>query len=157
MSTNKEINRIIKIGCNASAGVGLIGAVATDAPALAAIWGTMMYKIAKENGVSLDNETCVKIATSIILSASSFMVGASILSKILTYSGIGTLFGLALNCIINYFYTWRLGNAFDELFRYRGVDQVLSSLAELAVKKLMPVPTKSEVLDLLNFFRKKFE
>lgn len=153
MVLNYDIAKIIKVGCHAAAGVGLIGAFTTDAPALAAIWGTMIYKIAKEYDVEFSNETCLKIATSILMSASTFMVGSGILVKILTYSGVGAWIGLATNCIINYFYTWRLGTAFDEIFRYCGVDTVLSKLVSLAIKKLCPVPTLSEVKELWNFYR----
>jgi hypothetical protein len=44
MASTSEIDRIIKIGCRASARVGVIGAVTTDVPVWAAIWGTMIYK-----------------------------------------------------------------------------------------------------------------
>ena len=91
MASTKEVKRIIKIACNAATGVGLIGAFTTDAPALAAIWGGMIYKIAKENDVEFDNETGVKVATSIIASSATFMAGAGSLTKILTYSGVATV------------------------------------------------------------------
>ena len=153
MITNNEISRIIRIGCKAATGVGLIGAFTTDAPALAAIWGTMIYKIAKEHQVELDQDAAVKIATSVIASASAFMAGAGILTKILTYSGVATLLGLGINCAINYFYTWRLGNAFDEIFRYRGADSAISTLAGIVVKKLIPIPTMGEMKHLWDFIR----
>ena len=49
MASSHEIDEIIKVGSRAAAGVGVIGAATTDLPALVAIWGTMIYKIAKEN------------------------------------------------------------------------------------------------------------
>ena len=154
MATTKEIDRIIKIGCRASAGVGVIGAVTTDAPALAAIWGTMIYKIAKENYVSFDEDTCVKVATSVIASAASWMAGCAVLVKILTWSGVGLLLGVGINCAINYFYTWRLGIAFDEIFDDYGTDTAISKLAWIAIRKLNPKPTINEVKQLLCFINK---
>lgn len=152
MASSYEIDEIIKTGCKASAGVGLIGAFATDAPALAAIWGTMIYKIAKANYVGLDSDTCVKIATSVIASAASFMGGAAVLTRILTWSGVGLLLGVGLNCAVNYFYTWRLGVAFDEIFDDYGTDTAVKKLAWIAVQKLCPVPTLSEVKEFWNDF-----
>ena len=153
MITNKEVSRIVRIGCKAATGVGLIGAFTTDAPALAAIWGTMIYKIAKEHHFELNEDSAIKVATSIIASASAFMAGAGILTKILTYSGVATLLGLGINCAINYFYTWRLGNAFDEIFRYRGADAAVSTLAGIVVLKLIPIPTMEEMKSLWDFIR----
>ena len=66
MASTTEIEKIIKVGSKAAAGVGVIGAATTDLPALAAIWGTMIYKIANENYVTFDKDTCIKIAASVI-------------------------------------------------------------------------------------------
>lgn len=154
MTTNPEIRRFIKIGSRAAMGVGLIGAFTTDAPALAAIWGTMIYGIAREHEVSFDKDSCIQIATSVITSAAAFMTGAGILVKILTYIPLTTILGVGVNCVINYFYTWRLGNAFDEIFCYKGTDTSISKLAEIAISKLIPIPTISEVKQLLSFINK---
>ncbi len=151
MASTSEIDRIITIGTRAAGGVGVIGAFAADAPILAGIWGTMIYRIAKENYVGFDSETCVKVATSVIASAASFMGGAALLSKILTYSGVGLVLGVGINCAVNYFYTWRLGIAFDEIFDDYGTDTAISKLAWIAVQRLMPWPSWSEVREFYNF------
>lgn len=153
MASTKAVKRIIKIACNAATGVGLIGAFTTDAPALAAIWGGMIYKIAKENDVEFDNETGIKVATSIIASSASFMAGAGLLTKILTWSGVATLLGLGINCAINYFYTWRLGNICDRLFHFGGLNVAFTELAPIVVKQLVPLPTISEAKELWHFIK----
>lgn len=151
MASSSEIDKIITIGARTAGGVGLIGAFATDAPALAAIWGTMIYRIAQENYVDLDSDTCVKIAASVIASAASFMSGSALLTKILVYSGVGLALGVGMNCAINYFYTWRLGIAFDEIFDDYGTDTAISKLAWIAVQKLVPWPSLSDIRRFYNF------
>lgn len=151
MASSNEIDRIIKIGTRAAGGVGIIGAFATDAPALAGIWGTMIYKIAKENYVDLASDTCIKIAACVIASATSFMGGVSLLSKILTWTGVGLLLGVGLNCTVNYFYTWRLGKVFDEIFDDIDTDAAYHRLAKIAVEHLILLPSASEVKEFYHF------
>lgn len=151
MASTYEIDRIISIGTKAAGGVGLIGAFTGDMPALAGIWGTMIYRIAQENDVDFDSDTCVKVATSVIASAASFMGGAALLSKILTFSGVGLMLGVGINCAINYFYTWRLGVAFDEIFDDYGVDTAVQKLADIAIKRLILAPSLSEVEEFFEF------
>lgn len=150
MASTYTIDDIIKNGCIASAGVGVIGAFATDLPALAAIWGTMIYKVAKENYVDFDSETCVKVATSVLASSAAWLGGTAVLTKILTWSGVGILLGVGLNCAVNYFYTWRLGNAFDEIFDDYGIDTSVSKLSQIAIRYLIPLPSFSEIKDFFH-------
>lgn len=151
MASSYEIDEIIKIGSRSAAGVGVIGAATTDLPALAAIWGTMIYKIAKANYVDMDSDTCVKVATSVIASGASWMSGCAVLTKILTWSGACLFLGVGINCAVNYFYTWRLGVAFDEIFDDYGTDTAISKLAWIAVQKLCPVPTLQEFKDFWDY------
>lgn len=151
MASSYEIDEIIKIGSRAAAGAGVIGAATTDLPALAGIWGTMIYKIAKANYVDLDSDTCVKVATAVIASGASWMSGCAVLTKILTWSGVGLFLGVSINCAVNYFYTWRLGVAFDEIFDDYGIEKAIDKLAWIAVQKLCPVPSLHEFKEFWNY------
>lgn len=142
--------KIIKVGSKAAAGVGVIGAATTDLPALAAIWGTMIYKIANENYVTFDKDTCIKIAASVIAGGAAWMGGCAVLTKILTWSGVGLLLGVGLNCATNYFYTWRLGVSFDEIFDDYDSETAVDKIIRIAVLKLAPIPTLGEFREFWN-------
>lgn len=151
MATNPKIQKIINVAVASASGAGVtVALIASDGPILAGIWGTMIYKIAKEHDVDFDTETCVKIATAVIAGSAAWMAGCKILTKILTWTMVAIPVALGINAVINAFYTWRLGVGFDKIFSQSGYEKTITKLASIAITFLAPIPKLSEVSDFFD-------
>lgn len=84
---------------------------AADVTGIVGGWALMIVKIAADCDRQMDRDTAVKIATSILAGAAGYIGGSKIFTVGLQFvlPGLGTLGALALNSLLNFLYTIRLG------------------------------------------------
>lgn len=100
-----------------AAAIGIPGAFAAhaDIPALAGIWGRMIYKLAKHADCGMDEKTALKAAGSIAASVATMAAGAKLANTYFAATGIGTPIAIAANAGANAAGTWIVGNIAGEL------------------------------------------
>lgn len=157
---DSEVKKIVKVGMVATgaAGVGL-GIFGGDTVALAGVWGTMMYKIARHHNVDLDEKTCAKTCAGIIASLAGYKLGCVALTcavnALLATVTLGaTLFlSLGVNGIINALITYRLGKTFDKMYGNEGCATAFVTIGASVLRSFFAVPSSSEfkeVMDMIN-------
>ena len=154
---DSEVKTIVKVGMAATgaAGVGL-GIFGGDTVALAGVWGTMMYKIARHHNVDLDEKTCVKTCAGIIASLAGYKLGCLVLTHavnalLATVTLGATLFlSLGVNGIINALITYRLGKTFDKMYGDDGCATALVTIGGSVLRSFFAIPSPSEFKEVLG-------
>ena len=154
---DSKVKSIVKVGMVATgaAGVGL-GIFGGDTVALAGVWGTMMYKIARHHNVDLDEKTCVKTCAGIITSLASYKLGCLVLTHavnalLATVTLGATLFlALGVNGIINALITYRLGKTFDEMYGEDGCSTAFVTIGASVLRSFFAIPSPSELREVLG-------
>jgi hypothetical protein len=141
-----------------AAAIGVPGAVSfgLDILALGGLWGTMLYDISTTTGHSRDKNFYVKIGGSVATSLAAYIAGSKILVTLLNaIPGAGTGAAIALNSTLNGLYTWRLGQAFLQLFDKPDINwDDVETVAEILLQALTPKPTKAELLKMYKLLKR---
>ena len=149
----KEIitNRMIATVCISPAGVLL---PVLDTAAITAIWGNMLYEIAKYHNVTLTGPECTKIITACGSSILGYVGGSKTLCYLLNFVPGLTIWGaMAGNIIFNGYYTYAVGKAFHlMLVDYDINDKTVIEIAKILVRLFVPIPTISELKEIFKIF-----
>ena len=110
--------------------VGLFGAFAAhgDIVAVGAAWGHMFAKLAKQAGRRLDSDRALKIASGVLVGASSFLGGMKIANTYLAYTGVGTIPAAAINSGTNGLLTWLVGRGWAQIVLEDDLEQSVDNL-----------------------------
>lgn len=132
----------------AAATGGTIGALVpgVDIAGVSLIWITMVARIADQAGNSTDDAVIQKFIVSTLQGAGSYLVGTVVLRYLLMFTGIGILGSAALNGLLNFLYTARLGIFIAEQYDQPGftMEHILSAM-DSASKIIFAVPTAEEL------------
>lgn len=154
MTSNNEINRIIKDSCNDA--LGLEPYYLNSYESLIAIWSTMIFKIAIKHNLSIDREDCEAYAK---LLFPCFLARCSDRAFIMILS-MGLSIGY--NCydvgrkFISPFFTWRFGFHFNNICENQASEKDFMKPERAEIKKLCNLPSSiQEIKDFFYFMRKK--
>lgn len=149
----KNTTEIIKKSTMAAAASGTAGIVTTDLPILITIWANMISSIAKEHGVEMNKANSVKFITAVVAGTSAILSGTGLLSKILAFTGVCLLLGLGINCLVNAFYTYRLGKAFNAMCADPSQRTAIQQLSFIIIKQMLIVPKISEIKEFCSTYK----
>jgi hypothetical protein len=90
--------------------------------------------------------TTQKFVVNVLQGAGSYLVGSAVLRYLLMFTGIGILGGAALNALLNFLYTARLGIFIAEQYDQPGfsMEHGLSAIDSIG-KIVFAVPTAEEL------------
>lgn len=132
----------------AAATGGTIGAIipGTDIIGVSAIWLSMVSDISDRTGNYADEAVVQKFILAVLQGAGSYLVGSAVLRTALLFTGIGILGSAALNSLLNFLYTVRLGIFIAEQYDHPGftIDHSLSALQSVG-EIIFAVPTAEEL------------
>lgn len=168
MSTNYQVTTLDNLGkyqdiifehsIAAAATGGTIGALVpgADLAGVSLIWIAMVARIADKAGNSTDDAVIQKFVVALMQGAGSYLVGTVILRYLLMLTGIGIFGGAALNALLNFLYTARLGIFIAEQYDRPGftMEHTLSAL-DSASKIIFAVPTAEELKFAFRMTQKK--
>lgn len=141
-----------------AAGIGgTIGAIipGVDVAGVSATWITMIARIADRAGHA-DDGAFAKFIINSLQGAGSYMVGSTVLRWLLLATGIGILAGAALNAVLNFLYTARLGIFIAEQYDKPGFEWEHGfAAAESIVEIIFAVPTLEELKFAFTMVNKK--
>jgi uncharacterized protein (DUF697 family) len=153
MALEKNFKDIIVGSSKAAAAAALPATVAPglDIPAIAAIWGNMMLKIAKECGRKMDSGTAFKLATIIASGVSGYMAGCKLFTwGLLLIPGIGWLGAMGLNATLNYVFTYKFGKIAKSMFERPSFDVGdAADMAKLLLLPLLSFPGLAEIREMV--------
>lgn len=132
----------------AAATGGTVGALlpGLDTIGVSAIWLSMIAQIAEHSHNATDEAAAQKFVITVLQGAGSYIAGSTILRYLLLLTGIGALGSAALNVLLNFLYTARLGIFIAELYDQPGftMEHALSTMHS-AGKIIFAVPTVDEL------------
>lgn len=141
----------------ATVGVSPAGALfpVLDTAAITAIWGNMLYEIAKYHDVTLTSEECTKIITACGSSILGYLGGSKALNWLLNLiPGVGTLGAMAGNVIFNGYYTYAIGKAFHLMLEdYDINDKTVIEIAKILVRLFVPMPSLGELKEIFRVMK----
>jgi hypothetical protein len=147
----------VRTAVKAAAGLGVPGVFAPglDEAGMAAIWTTMITTIARRRGVGISAVAAGKIVASASASVAAYRMGSRLLTLamaplLLVLPIVGVPAAVALNSILNAWFTYRLGVACDRRFADPGFS---ARECLLVVKGLAGLPTVSELVELSDMLR----
>lgn len=127
---------------------GTIGAIipGLDTIGVSAIWVAMIAEIAERAGNQTEDAAIQKFVIAVAQGAGSYLVGSAVLRYALLFTGIGVIGSAALNALLNFLYTARLGIFVAEQYDQPGftMEHTLSALSS-AGKIVFAVPTAEEL------------
>lgn len=127
----------------------------SDAPAVAAIWAGMIYKICRRAGHEIDRESARRLALAVTASAGAYWAGSKMLGVIL--SKVPPTIGpaIATNAGLNAVFTFRLGHALVELMEKPDVDtRDWNYLIEFLRAAMRPRPSIEEIRRAVRLIRR---
>jgi hypothetical protein len=133
---------------SAAATGGTIGALlpGLDTIGVSAIWLSMISQISERSNNYTDEESIKKFLVVVFQGAGSYIVGSTVLRYALLLTGFGAIGSAALNALLNFLYTARLGIFIAEQYDQPGftMEHALSALVS-AGKIVFAVPTADEL------------
>lgn len=153
MAIEKNFKDIIVGSSKVAAAAALPATVVPglDIPAVAAIWGNMVLKIAKECGRKMDSGTALKLTTIVATGVSGYLAGCKLFTwGLLFIPGIGWLGAMGLNASLNYIFTYKLGKIAKSMFERPTFDA--GDVADIAKTLLLPLlafPTLGEIREMV--------
>ena len=126
-----------------------------DTGAIAAIWGNMIYEIAKYHNVTLTGEECTKILTACGSSIFAYLGGSKLLNWLLNFiPGLGTFGAMAGNVIFNGYYTYAVGKAFHMMQETEDINgKTAIEIAKILVRVFAPIPSLSELKEIFSLMK----
>lgn len=144
----KYQNIIFQHSLAAAATGGTIGAIVpgVDIAGVSLTWVAMVARIADKAENYTEDAVVQKFVINIIQGAGSYLIGTVVLRYLLMATGIGILGGAALNALLNFLYTARLGIFIAEQYDKPGftMEHSLSAIDSIA-KIVFAVPTPEEL------------
>jgi hypothetical protein len=144
----KYQNIIFQHSLTAAATGGTIGAIlpGVDIAGVSLTWVAMIVRIADKAGNHTDDGVVQKFVVNVLQGAGSYLVGSAVLRSLLMFTGIGILGGAALNALLNFLYTARLGIFIAEQYDQPGfsMEHGLSAIDSIG-KIVFAVPTAEEL------------
>lgn len=137
---SQDVAKAIKDSMFMAAGLGPAGVMlpCADMVGITAIWGTMLYNIAKAHGTSLSLEDCTKIIAACASGILTYVGASKALSWVLNFIPIGgTLVAMAGNTAANAYYTYAVGRGFDSILSKSGFGGLLKMGFDEVAKKLV--------------------
>ncbi len=133
-----------------AAGAGAIVPIA-DTIAVSGIWLAMIGRIAETSGNRADDAVIQKFVISVVQGAGSYIIGTLVLRGLMIATGIGIVGAVAMNALLNFLYTARLGIFIAEQFDKPGFEMTHAlSMVESATKIVFSIPTIEELKFAFN-------
>lgn len=126
-----------------------------DTGAIAAIWGNMLYKIAKYHNVTLTNEECTKIITACGSSIFGYLGGSKALNWLLNLiPGVGTLGAMAGNVVFNGYYTYAVGIAFHQMLADYDINgKTIWEISKILIHLFVPIPSLGQLKEIYSIMK----
>lgn len=138
-----------------AAGASAIVPIA-DTVAVSGIWLTMIARIAETSGNHTDAAVIRKFVVSVVQGAGSYIIGSLVLRGLLMATGVGIIGAIAMNALLNFLYTARLGIFIAEQFDKPGFEMAHAlSMVESATKIIFSIPTIDELKFAFNVTQNK--
>lgn len=152
MTSNNEINRIIKDSCNNA--LGLEPDYLISYESLIAIWSTMIFKIAIKHDLSVDREECEAYAK---LLFPCFLARCNDRAFILLLNmGLSMHYCDISSGLISPFFTWRFGFHFNNICENQASDKdVLKQKRKEIMTLCYRHPSIKEMKDFIYFMSNK--
>lgn len=154
-----EVKEIIKDSVTGSVLVSPAGALvpAFDTAAIILMWGSMLYRIGVYYEVDIPKDKCIKVLTCCGTSITAYLAGTKIINWTLNLiPGIGTLGAMAGNCILNGYYTYAVGRAFNAVMREPGINRFTAiEIAKLLMRHFVPIPSLATLKEIFALLRTK--
>lgn len=159
---SQDVAEAIKDSMFMAAGLGPTGVMlpCADTVGVTAIWGTMLYNIAKAHGTSLSLEDCTKIIAACASGIVTYLTASKALSWALNFIPIpigGTLVAMAGNTAANAYYTYAVGRGFNSILSKPGFGGLLKmgfgEIAKKLVSEIVFVPGVKLLIKVLRTIR----
>lgn len=157
---SQDVAEAIKDSMFMAAGLGPTGVMlpCADTVGVTAIWGRMLYNIAKAHGTSLSLEDCTKIIAACASGILTYVGGSKAISWVLNFIPIGgTLVAMAGNTAANAYYTYAVGRGFDSILSKPGFGGLLKmgfvEIAKKLVSEIVFVPGVKLLIKVLRTIR----
>lgn len=126
-----------------------------DTTAIVAIWGNMLYKIAKYHKVTLTNEECAKIIAACGSSILGYLGGSKALTWMLnSIPVLGTLGAMAGNVVLNGYYTYAIGKAFHLMLEDYDINgKTVYEISRILVHIFVPIPSLGTIKEIFNIMK----
>lgn len=147
----------VRKAARAAGAIGIPGAFSAglDVAAISGIWIRMTIGIAQKSGHDVDKVLATKLVAAVASGMAGY-VGASRLATMLLHGipGAGTIAAVGINSAMNFFYTWRFGAGLAAMFDKPGFTLGdATTMARQLVTAIAPLPSRSELLEVLGAFR----
>ncbi|TAL32255.1 MAG: DUF697 domain-containing protein [Phenylobacterium sp.] len=98
--------------------VGLFGAFTAhaDVAVITAAWAGMFVKLGSQAGHSMNKDTCLKVATGVIVGIGGLAAGVKVANTWLAYTGVGTIPAMICNAGTNAGMTYIIGRSAARVF-----------------------------------------
>lgn len=151
------IKEIITTRMIASVAISPAGALIPilDTGAIIAIWGNMLYEIAKYHNVTLTGAECTKIITACGSSILGYLSGSKALCWLLNLiPGLGTLGAMAGNVVLNGYYTYAIGKAFHFMLDDYDINgKTILEIARILIHLFVPIPSLSQLKEVFKIMK----
>ena len=149
----KELRPITKKILTAVGMAGTIGAFSTaaDVATIAGSWGTLMVTYAKYYGLSLDEESATKLATTTILGLRGYYAGCKLAAKMFhLIPGLGTIAAMGISSFQNMVFTYRFATILVRLFskKYVEWDSLALSIKNMFAKEVFGILSIGRMVNL---------
>lgn len=126
-----------------------------DTGAIIAIWGNMLYEIAKYHNVTLTGAECTKIITACGSSILGYLSGSKALCWLLNLiPGLGTLGAMAGNVVLNGYYTYAIGKAFHFMLDDYDINgKTILEIARILIHLFVPIPSLSQLKEVFKIMK----
>lgn len=152
-----EYDPILRAATGAAASTGplvLLLVPGLDFTVMAGIWGTMIVNIASRNGVAMDRQSAVRIATAIITGFGAYAASAkTFVWAIGKIPGIGWVAAGGINSAANAIMTLWLGFALIDLFD-REKPTTLEDYVKFLISELRPKINAGKMARSVAFFQR---
>jgi hypothetical protein len=116
----------------------------------------MIVRIADASGNYTDNASVQKFIVNLLQGAGSYIAGTIVLRVLMASTGVGILGAMAMNSLLNFLYTARLGIFIAEQYDNPGfsMEHTLSAIDSIG-KIIFAIPTVEELRFAFKMTQKK--
>jgi uncharacterized protein (DUF697 family) len=154
MAIPDEHRGIVGAAARAAGVIGVPGAFSfgLDVGAMGVIWAGMIGAIAAKSNHEINKEFAVKVATGVATGVGAYVVGSKIAMGLLNFIPFaGTLTAIGINSVLNYLFTYKLGNVITKLFAEGESDVAdMEHLIVTVASMVGAFPSAREVSDMLK-------
>jgi hypothetical protein len=139
---------IFQHSLSAAAIGGTIGGIVPglDTVGVSASWFTMILRISDASGNYTDDAIVQKFIVNLLQGAGSYIVGTIVLRALMISTGVGIFGAMAMNSLLNFLYTARLGIFIAEQYDNPGfsIEHSMSAIDSIG-KIIFAIPTAEEL------------